>query len=53
MEPYATPLDVLEQDAAFRQEVRDAAHALCSSVKLARAGYMKDPGQGLSDPTPK
>jgi hypothetical protein len=50
MEPYATPYHALDQDAAFRQEVPDAAHALCSAV---RAEDMKDPGQGLPDPTPK
>jgi hypothetical protein len=50
MEPYATPHHAMDQDAAFRQEVPNAAHALCSAVL---AGDMKDPGQGLPDPTPK
>ncbi len=53
MTPYATSHDALDQDEAFQQEVRNAAHALAGAVKLARDGDLNDPGRGLSDPTPK
>lgn len=53
MKPYATSHEDLDQDEAFQQEVRNAAHALASAVTLARDGDLKDPGRGLSDPTPK
>jgi multimeric flavodoxin WrbA len=53
MEPYATSHQALDEDQAFQQEVANTAHALCNAVKLARAGKLESPGQGLADPNPK
>jgi hypothetical protein len=53
MEPYATSHGALDEDRAFQQEVRNAAHALGNAVKLARGKDLQDPGRGLIDPTPK
>ncbi|MBV9460503.1 MAG: flavodoxin family protein [Bradyrhizobium sp.] len=53
MGPYAISHDALDKDDAFQQEVRNAARALGSAVKLARSGGLHDPGSGLTDPNPK
>lgn len=53
MEPYATSHDALDRDHAFQQEVTNAARALANAVKLASAGKLADPGEGLPDPNPK
>jgi multimeric flavodoxin WrbA len=53
MKPYATSHDSLDQDEAFQQRVRNAAHALGNAVKLERADKFQDPGRDLADPNPK
>lgn len=53
MEPYATSHDALDRDHTFQQEVTNTARALANAVKLAGAGKLADPGEGLADPNPK
>jgi hypothetical protein len=53
MEPYATSHHALDQDRAFQQQVVNAAKALGNAVRLARAGRLDDPAEGLVDPEPK
>ena len=53
MEPYATSHQALDQDGDFHQEARNAARALGNAVKLARAGKLENPAEGLVDPDPK
>jgi multimeric flavodoxin WrbA len=53
MEPYATSHQALDQDDAFQAEVVNTARALGNAIKLQRAGQLRDPGTGLSDPEPK
>jgi multimeric flavodoxin WrbA len=53
MEPYATSHEALDQDEAFRKETENAARALGNAVRLARAGKLEDPSDGLVDPNPK
>jgi multimeric flavodoxin WrbA len=53
MKPYATSHKDFDEDADFHEEVRNAARALGAAVKLARAGRLEDPGEGLTDPNPK
>jgi multimeric flavodoxin WrbA len=49
---YATSHDALDRDSAFQLEVRNAAHALASEVKLQRDGR-KEPDESLTEPRPK
>jgi multimeric flavodoxin WrbA len=53
MEPYATSHQALDEDWAFQEEVRNAARALGSAIKLARAGRLENPSHGLIEPQPK
>ena len=53
MEPYATSHNALDDDAAFQEEVRNVARTLGNAVTLCRAGKLKNPAQGLTDPRPK
>ena len=53
MEPYATSHQALDEDWAFQEEVRNAARALSSAIKLARAGRLENPSHGLIEPQPK
>jgi hypothetical protein len=53
MKPYATSHKDFDEDADFHEEVRNAARALGAAVKLAQAGRLEDPGEGLTDPNPK
>jgi multimeric flavodoxin WrbA len=52
-EPYATSHRALDRDAAFQQEVRNAATALAEAVKAQRAGKLAEPGERLKEPRPK
>jgi multimeric flavodoxin WrbA len=49
---YATSHDALDRDSAFQLEVRNAAHALASELKLLREGR-KEPDEALTEPRPK
>ncbi len=53
MEPYATSHQALDKDVAFQEEVVNAARALGNAVRLARAGRLDDPSEGLVDPIQK
>lgn len=53
MRPYATSHEAFDEDTDFQQEVRNAARALGTAVKLARAGKLVGPERGLTDPNPK
>lgn len=53
MKPYATSHEDLDSDTAFQEEVRNAARALGAAVRLARAGRLDNPAEGLTDPVPK
>jgi hypothetical protein len=53
MKPYATSHEDLDSDMGFQEEVRNAARALGAAVKLASAGRLENPAEGLSDPIPK
>jgi hypothetical protein len=53
MEQYATSHRELDEDDEFQQEVRNAARALGSAVRLARSGRLDEPGASLEDPNPK
>jgi multimeric flavodoxin WrbA len=53
MKPYATSHEDFDEDADFHEEVRNAARALGAAVKLARAGRLDNPAEGLSYPNPK
>lgn len=52
-EPYATSHDALDRDGALQQEVRNAARALVTGVRLARAGRLARPDAGIRQPRPK
>jgi hypothetical protein len=52
MEPYATSHQALDEDGDFQDEVVNA-RALGNAVKLARAGKLENPAEGLVDPDPK
>jgi multimeric flavodoxin WrbA len=51
-EPYATSHHALDRDAAQQQEVRNAAIALCETVRLARSGQLAK-ADTPKDPRPK
>ncbi len=51
-EPYATSHDALDEEAAFHEEVRNAARALMGKVRELRGGKRFDAGQ-LEEPRPK
>jgi multimeric flavodoxin WrbA len=53
MKPYATAHEALDEDKAFQQEVLNVAHALGAAIKLALAGKLQNPGEGLVEPNPK
>ena len=53
MEPYATSHLALDDDKAFQQRACNVARALGKAVMLSRAWQYRDPGEGLTDPTPK
>jgi hypothetical protein len=53
MEPYAISHQALDEDHGFQDEARNAARALANAVKLARAGKLENPANGLVDPNPK
>jgi hypothetical protein len=50
MKPYATSHENLDDDAAFQENVRNAARTLGVAVRLARAGHLDNPAEGLRDP---
>ena len=50
MKPYATSHESLDDDAAFQENVRNAARTLGVAVRLARAGHLDNPAEGLRDP---
>jgi multimeric flavodoxin WrbA len=52
-EPYATSHEALDRDAAFQEEVRNAARSLVATVRQIRKGRRTPPDAGLSDPRPK
>jgi multimeric flavodoxin WrbA len=52
-EPYATSHDALDRDAAFREEVRNAALTLAEAVAAKRSGRLIEAGAALRDPRPK
>ncbi len=51
-EPYATSHDALDRDAAFQEEVRNAARTLVEHVTLSRSGR-REPDEGLAPPRSK
>jgi multimeric flavodoxin WrbA len=53
MEPYATSHQALDDDPDFQVEVINAARALGKAVRLAGAGKLGDPSEGLVDPVLK
>jgi multimeric flavodoxin WrbA len=53
MQPYATSHDDLDRDAAFQEEVRNAARSLVEAVKLLRGGDMEQPDESLQVPRKK
>ena len=53
MEPYAASHDSLDKDRSMQEETANAAHALVQAVKMARAGELKQPDDGLREPRPK
>lgn len=53
MKAYATSHEDLDSDMDFQEKVRNAARALSAAVKLARAGRLDNPAEGLSEPAPK
>lgn len=50
-EPYATSHETLDEDEAIQQEVRNAAHALLTTVERLRAGELRE--DNLPNPRPK
>jgi len=52
-EPYATSHDALDKDAAFQQEVRNAAYALGEAVIAQPENKLIEPGFKLPEPRPK
>jgi hypothetical protein len=53
MEPYATSRQALDHNHAFQQETLNVARALGNAVRLARAGRLKNPAEGLIKSNPK
>jgi multimeric flavodoxin WrbA len=51
-EPYATSHDELDADAAFQEEVRNAARALSNKIRAVREGA-SEPDARLANPRPK
>lgn len=52
-EPYATGHQALDRDAAFQEEVRQAALTLARAVQAKRDGKWTETANGLPDPRPK
>jgi multimeric flavodoxin WrbA len=52
-EPYATSHQALDRDAAFQEEVRNAALTLMEAVTAKREGRLVAAGTRLTDPRPK
>jgi multimeric flavodoxin WrbA len=52
-EPYATSHETLDADAAFQEEVRNAARSLVHMVRAIRSGRAVPPDRDLRDPRPK
>ncbi len=52
-EPYATSHEALDKDLALHEEVRNAARALVSAVRLLRKGKLQPPDKDLAEPRPK
>ena len=52
-QPYATSHEDLDKDKDVFAEVKNAALALASQVKLIRSGKYRAPGAGLHDPREK
>jgi multimeric flavodoxin WrbA len=52
-EPYATSHQALDQDAAFQEEVRQAAVVLAEAVQAKRDGKYVEAGARLREPRPK
>jgi multimeric flavodoxin WrbA len=53
LEPYATSHDDFDADKDLQEDVRNAARALVSAVKLLRKGELKAPDKGLHEARPK
>jgi multimeric flavodoxin WrbA len=51
--PYATSHDDLDEDAAFQDEVKNAARTLARAVRDKRAGRWPHTDEGLREPRPK
>ncbi len=51
--PYATSHEALDEDSALQEEVRNAARALVSAVRLMRKGKLQPPDKDLEEPRPK
>jgi hypothetical protein len=51
--PYATSHDELDADAAFQEEVRNAARSLLNAVRAKRAGGWAAEDDGLRPPREK
>ena len=51
--PYATSHEDLDRDAAFQEEVRNAARSLVNGVRLLRRGALMRPDAGLRGPREK
>jgi multimeric flavodoxin WrbA len=52
-QPYATGHDSLDEDAAFQEEVRNAARTLLEAVHASRRGRQVVAGAGLEQPRQK
>ncbi len=50
--PYATSHEALDRDTDLQQEVKNAAHALATEIRLRAAGR-PEPDAALQDPRPK
>ena len=52
-QPYATSHDMLDEDAAIHEEVRNAARALMGKVRELRGDGKRFDARALQDPRPK
>ena len=52
-EPYARSHQILDEDAALQEEVRNVARALSRGIAERRAGRLNSPDAGLKNPRPK
>lgn len=53
LKPYATSHAELDADVDVQMDMRNAAKALIESVRLMRAGDLRQPDSGLHEPRPK